>query len=72
VIDVGLWDLLMGGNSKWDADSKMDKKQHRRDFLGFRTSSRPFHEEQKAKEDARREARKEKSRRDKAAGKFFY
>lgn len=69
---MGLWNLLMGGGAKWDADTKMDKAQSRRDILGFRTTSRPNHEAQKQKEDDRRAARKEKSRRDKAAGKFFY
>lgn len=65
---MGLWDALMGGSSKWDADSKIDKRQHRNDILGFRTSSRPNHEDKKAKEDARRQDRKDK----KAAKKGFW
>jgi len=67
-----LWDALMGGNSKWDADVKTDKTQHRRDILGFKTSSRPNHENQRQKELDKKAARKAKSRADKAAGKFFY
>jgi hypothetical protein len=69
---MGLWDMLMGGNSKWDADSKVDKSQHRRDILGFKTSSRPNHESQKERDDAKKEAKKAKRAADKAAGKFFY
>lgn len=65
---MGLWDALMGGNSKWDADSKIDKAQHRRDIVGFRTSSRPNHEDKKYKEDQRRQNRKDK-RADKQAQK---
>lgn len=57
---MGLWDALTGGGSKWNADIKVDKAQHRRDILGFRTSSRPDHEWKKEKEDARREARRER------------
>lgn len=71
-----LSDLLFGSGSKWNADTKMDKRQHRNDILGFRTSSRPNHEPKKAKEDARRAAKKEKARlkreQAKAEGKFFY
>jgi hypothetical protein len=55
-----VWNALMGGNSKWDADVKTDKRQHRNDILGFRTSSRPNHEDKKEKEDFRRQNRKDK------------
>lgn len=41
------------GNSSWNHDHKMDKKQHARDILGVRTSSRYKHEDRKAAEDAR-------------------
>jgi len=56
---MGLWDALTGGNSKWNADTKIDRRQHRRDILGFRTSSRPNHESKKEKEDQRRQDRKD-------------
>jgi hypothetical protein len=52
--------LLGGGNSKWNADIKIDKAQHRRDIAGFRTSSRANHDNKKMAEDARRQARKDK------------
>lgn len=67
-----IWDALMGGNSKWDADTKIDKQQHRRDILGFRTTSRPFHEKQRQKELDKKAAKKAKREAAKAAGKFFY
>lgn len=69
---MGLWDALMGGNSKWDADSKVDKTQHRRDILGFKTSSRPNHEAQREAELDKKALKKAKREADKAAGKFFY
>jgi hypothetical protein len=52
--------LLGGGNSKWNADHQIDKQQHRRDMFGFRTSSRPNHENQRQAELARVQARKDK------------
>lgn len=57
---MGLWKALNGGNSKWDADSKTDKTQHRRDILGFKTSSRPNHESQRDKELWKKEVKKAK------------
>lgn len=47
-------------NSKWNADQKIDKQQHRRDILGFRTSARPNHAAQRQAELARVQARKDK------------
>lgn len=69
---MGLWDALMGGNSKWDADSKVDKTQHRRDIFGFKTSSRPNHEAQREAELDKKARKKAKSEAAKRAGKFFY
>lgn len=51
--------ILFDSNSKWNADHKIDKQQHRRDILGFRTSSRPNHESQRDAELLRIQARKE-------------
>jgi hypothetical protein len=62
----------MGGNSKWDADTKTDKTQHRRDIVGFRTSSCPNHEDKRDKELYKKQAKKDKKAAAKAAGKFFY
>lgn len=47
----------MGSPSKWNHDHKIDKQQHRRDMLGFRTSSRPNHENQRQAEQERAAAR---------------
>lgn len=58
----------MGSGSKWNADIKIDKAQHRRDILGFRTTSRPNHEVKKPQEDARREARADRRAAAKAEG----
>jgi hypothetical protein len=52
--------LLGGGNSKWNADISPDRKQHARDIVGFRSSSRYKHEDRRAAEDARVQARKDK------------
>lgn len=58
---MGLFkDSFTGGGSKWNADMKVDKKQHRRDIIGYRTSSRPMHEDKKWKEQQRVEARKDR------------
>jgi hypothetical protein len=46
--------------SKWNHDTKIDKRQHRSDIVGWRTSSRPNHEVKRANEDARRAVRKDK------------
>lgn len=46
-------------NAKWNADQKIDKQQHRRDIMGFRTSSRPHHQQQREAELARIQARKD-------------
>lgn len=50
----------MGSPSKWNHDHKIDKQQHRRDIMGFRTSARPNHEAQRQAELARVQARKER------------
>jgi hypothetical protein len=50
----------VGSGSKWNADIKIDKAQHRRDILGFRTTSRPNHEVKKPVEDARRADRRDR------------
>lgn len=59
----------MGSGSKWNADIKIDKAQHRRDILGFRTTSRPNHEVKKPQEDARRAARADRRADRRAAAK---
>jgi hypothetical protein len=46
--------------SKWNHDIKIDKKQHRRDIIGYRTSSRPNHEDKRWKEEQRVQARKDR------------
>lgn len=51
---------LFDSGSKWNHDMKIDKKQHRRDIVGYRSSSRYKHEERRAAEDARVQARKDK------------
>lgn len=51
---------LFDSGSKWNHDMKIDKKQHRRDVIGYRSSSRYNHENRKAAEDARVQARKDK------------
>lgn len=69
---MGLWRALTGGNSRWDADTRTDKQQNRRDILGFKTSSRPNHESQREKELFKKQEKKAKRDAAKAAGKFFY
>lgn len=52
--------IFGNSGSKWNADIKIDKKQHRRDIVGFRTSSRPNHEDKRQAEDARVARRRER------------
>lgn len=64
---MGFWTL--SNNSRWDADTpKPERRQTRNDLIGFRTSSRPNHENKKDREDARREVRKDRRAAAKAEG----
>jgi hypothetical protein len=58
---MGFWgDPMNSGAGNRNREGKVDGRQSARDMAGWRTSSRPGHEDKKAKEDYRREVRKEK------------
>jgi hypothetical protein len=61
MIDVGFWgDPMNSGAGNRSREGKVNGKQSARDIAGWRTSSRPGHEEKFDREEARREQRRER------------